>query len=477
MKLYSGYKSLFAVAAAVFLLTGFFIGRTMSGPGDLATPVQARALDVENEQLPDIIERVIPAVVNISSKRIVKQNPMASDPFFRDFFRRFFRDRERVQRNLGSGVIVNSEGYILTSNHLVNQAEEIKVTLPDKREFDAEVIGTDSQSDVAVIKIEGDDLPVLETGDSDDLRLGETVIAVGYPFGVGQTVTKGIVSALGRSLKLVDYEDFIQTDAAINPGNSGGALINIKGELIGINTAIVSRSGGSQGIGFAIPINLATSIMESITEHGYVIRGYLGVFLYPQDITPGMAEVFGMESTRGALISEVSEDTPADRAGLKSGDVVVRFNGVGVEDSDDLRTMVADVTPGTEVEIEIIRDGEHKELEVEIGERPESEGEIREESPEGSTLFLGVALRNLNDYLRNRLDIPQNIRGVVVTDVSGGSPAAEAGLKEGDVILEINRQRVENINDMRDVLDSMEEKSAVVRIFRQGHYHYLEIDE
>lgn len=479
MKLSAVRKRILTVsAAAALILTGMVIGITMSESKDYSAPLQAKVFDVENEELPDVIEGVTPAVVNISSKRMVKTS-LTSDPYFRDFFRRFFRDlpTERIQRNLGSGVIVNREGYILTSNHLVSEAEEIKVTLPDKREFDAEIVGTDSQSDVAVIKIEGDDLPILPVGDSDRLRLGQTVLAVGNPFSVGQSVTKGIVSALGRTLEMpnISYQDFIQTDAAINPGNSGGALVNIDGELIGINTAIVSRSGGSQGIGFAIPINLATSIMESIIEHGYVVRGYLGVF--PQDVTPGMASVFGIEGRDGALISEVAPDTPADKAGLKSGDVVIRFNGKKVKDSNQFRQLVADVTPGREVEVELIRDGERKKLEVKIEERPGSEREDREETGEGSTLFVGVGLRNLNDYLRNRLNIPDDIRGVVVTEISGTSPAAEAGLREGDVIVEINRRKVDNIDDMRDILDSVDMKSVVVRIFRDDHYFYLEIEE
>ena len=465
-------------AAAVLILTGIVIGITMSQSGNYSAPLQAKVFDVENEELPDIIERVTPAVVNISSKRMVKTS-LTSDPYFRDFFRRFFRDlpSERVQRNLGSGVIVDSKGYLLTSNHLVSEAEEIKVTLPDKREFDAEIVGTDSQSDVAVIKIEGENLPVLPTGNSDRLRLGQTVLAIGNPFSVGQSVTKGIVSALGRTLQMpnINYQDFIQTDAAINPGNSGGALVNIRGELVGINTAIVSRSGGSQGIGFAIPINLATSIMESIIEHGYVVRGYLGVF--PQNVSPGMASVFGLSGTDGALISEVAKDTPADKAGFKSGDVVVTFNGEKVKDSNEFRRMVADVTPGREVEVEIIRDGERKKLEVKIEERPGAEREAEEDHAGGSQLFVGVGLRNLNDYLRNRLNIPDDIRGVVVTEISGTSPAAEAGLQEGDVIVEINRTRIENIEDMRDLLDSVDAKSVVVRIFRDDHYYYLEIED
>ncbi len=485
MNIRIGKKRLSAVAAAlVLILTGMALEKGLSLGGEdfsndrMLMVDNARAEQKEDTTLPDIIERAVPSVVNISSKRVVKTgvSPFMRDPFFRQFFERYFGDtpRERVQRNLGSGVIVDSRGYIITSNHLVGKAEEIKVTLTDEREFDAEVVGADRESDVAVIKIEGKDLPAIKVGNPDRLRLGETVIAIGYPFGVGQTVTKGIVSALGRSLRLVNYEDFIQTDAAINPGNSGGALINIDGELIGINTAIVTRSGGNQGIGFAIPIDLATTVMNSIVEHGYVIRGYLGV--YPQDITHKMARIFGLDDNSGALISEVAKGTPADKAGFERGDVIIKFDGRSVEDSKHLHRIVAETTPGAEVIVEIIRDGGKEKLAVEIGQRPDAGEDRKEEQVDKHPILLGVGLENLSDYYRERLDLPSDIKGVVVTNVEGSSPAGEAGLKSGDVIVEVNRRKVENIESLEKILGDIEDEVVIVAIYREGHYFYLEIE-
>ncbi|MDZ7860332.1 MAG: Do family serine endopeptidase [Candidatus Krumholzibacteriota bacterium] len=468
------------ISLGIVLQSGIISGFRVSDCDTEGLSANAYAAAAEDESLPDIIERVAPAVVNISSKRVVKTkpSPYMSDPFFRQFFERFFRGgnipSERVQRSLGSGVIVDNGGYILTSNHLVNEADEIEVILTDKREFDAEIIGTDPKSDIAVIKIEGDDLPAVKIGKSDDLRLGQTVIAIGYPFGVGQTVTKGIISALGRSLKLVDYEDFIQTDAAINPGNSGGALINTRGELVGINTAIVTRSGGSQGIGFAIPLDLATSIMKSIIENGYVVRGYIGV--YPQDVTPEMARVFGLEDAGGALIAQVEKDTPADRAGLERGDIIISFGGKKVKDSKDLHSMAAAAVPGTELKIGILRDKKRKKIDIEIGERPDGDTRGKRDEKGKSHLFIGARVKTLDDYYRRSLDIPDDIKGVVIIDIEPESPAVEAGLKKGDVIVEINRKEIENRSDFRDLLEEMEKNTVILAIYRNGHYFYVEIE-
>ncbi len=488
MKKDGSYKKWIVIVSAALLIVSViaFENGFFNGDGGLnlvpAGLVDNACAEVfEDESLPDVIERVVPAVVNISSKRIVKTNPSPymSDPAFRQFFERYFRGynnipQERVQRNLGSGVIVKSEGYILTSNHLVSEAEEIEVILPDKRKFDAEIVGTDPRSDIAVIKIKGENLPAIVIGDSDALRLGETVIAIGYPFGIGQTVTKGIVSALGRSLKLVDYEDFIQTDAAINPGNSGGALINSMGELVGINTAMVSRSGGSQGIGFAIPLDLATSVMNSIIDKGYVVRGYIGV--YPQDITPEMARVFDLKGTNGALIAEVAKGTPAEKAGLERGDVILLFGGKEIKDSNELHSIAATALPGTKVSVEIIRDKKKKNIEIEVGERPNSRN-IEEGRDENKfPLFLGVGLKTLDDYYRRGFDIPDDIKGVVVTDINQTSPVIEMGLKKGDVIVEINRKEIEDIADFREILEEVERTTIVTAIYRKGRYSYIEIE-
>jgi len=468
----SGILVLLVVGTALSgLITGNRLPRTDVGSAS-ASAAQAEPAP---EQLPDVIERVVPAVVNISSKRVVQRqanHPYMSDPFFRrffeDYFRRFDIPTEQVQTNLGSGVIVSDEGYILTNNHLVGDADEVLVRLPDKREYTAQIVGTDERTDVAVLKIEADDLPKVPIGDSDILRLGQTVIAIGYPFQVGQTVTKGIVSALNRgSLGLTQYENFIQTDAAINPGNSGGALINEQGELIGINTAILSRSGGNQGIGFAIPISMAKDVMEKILRDGRVIRGWLGVL--PQDIDPQMAEFFDADVREGVVITEVVEDSPADKAGIERDDIVVAFDGKPVRDRAAFMNIVAAADPGKKVDVEIIRDGKKKHLTVEIGER--EAGEVasgRMERDEISPLFTGVSLEVLEDYHRRRFEIPRDIQGLIVTEVDPSSKAAAGGLDAGDVIIEINRQKVTDIGDFNGILERSRKDKVLLLVYRPG---------
>jgi serine protease Do len=464
----------------LIVMTGMFLSgvvgvqglsRRDGGTGLLSS---ARAESIE-ENLPDVIERVVPAVVNISSKRVVQSqasHPYMSDPFFRrffeDYFRRFDMPTEQVQENLGSGVIVSSEGYIITNNHLVGQADEVLVRLPDKREFDAEIVGTDERTDVAVLKIDADNLPTVPIGDSDLLRLGESVIAIGYPFRVGQTVTKGIVSALNRgSLGLTQYENFIQTDAAINPGNSGGALINTRGELIGINTAILSRTGGSQGIGFAIPISMANNVMEKILRDGRVIRGWLGVL--PQDIDPQMAELFDADVAEGVVITEVVEDSPAEKAGIKRDDIVVAFDGKPVRDGMAFRNMVAAIDPGEKIDIEIIRDGKKKRMTIEIGEQESGEVAAGSEEPEEvSPLFTGVSLEVVEDFHRRRFELPRDMEGLIVTEVEPTSNAAEGGLEAGDVIIEINRRNVTSIEDFQGILERSRKDKMLLLVYRPG---------
>ena len=464
----------------LIVVTGIFLsgalgmwGSSRCGRG-MGFVTVARAESIE-ETLPDVIERVVPAVVNISSKRVVQtqgRHPYMSDPFFRrffeDYFRRFDMPAEQVQTNLGSGVIVSREGYIITNNHLVGEADEVLVTLPDKRKFDAEIVGMDERSDVAVLKIEAGDLPTVPIGDSDILRLGESVIAIGYPFQVGQTVTKGIVSALNRgNLQLTDYENFIQTDAAINPGNSGGALINTRGELVGINTAILSRSGGSQGIGFAIPISMANNVMEKILRDGRVIRGWLGVL--PQDVDPQMAELFDTDVTEGVVITEVVEDSPAERAGIERDDIVVSFEGKPVRDGMSFRNMVAATDPGEKIGMEIIRDGERRHVTVEIGEQEGGEAAVGREEPESSSpLFAGVSLEVVEDFHRRRFELPRDMEGLIVTEVEPASNAAEGGLAVGDVIIEINRRGVKSIDDFRGVLDRSRKDKVLLLVYRPG---------
>jgi serine protease Do len=374
-------------------------------------------------------------------------------------------------------VVISEEGYILTNNHLVGGATEVLVKCTDGRELEAEVVGADGQSDVAVIKVDDGHLPAIELGTSADLRLGETVIAIGYPFGIGQTVTKGIISAQGRSLDLVDYEDFIQTDAAINPGNSGGALINEKGELIGINTAIASRTGGSHGIGFAIPIDFARLIMDQLIADGRVVRGYVGV--YPDEITSDMAEFFGLESKEGVLITNVGPDTPAEKAKMKRGDVIVEFDGEKVIGVNQFRMLAAAAEPGRKVDIVLIRDGKKKTVELEIGERDAetAESSVDDDAEDISPLFLGVGLQTLQDEYREALELPNGIDGVIVTDVQRGTPAAKAGLRRGDVIVEVDKKQIENLDDFRKVMDDYDEDKVMVVIFRGGGYFYIVIKQ
>jgi len=468
----TGGMFVLAVVAGMFLF-GVIAGNRLPR-GGLGFASVAHAQSVE-EDLPDVIERVVPAVVNISSKRVVQAqegHPYMSDPFFRrffeDYFRRFDMPAEQVQTNLGSGVIVSSEGYILTNNHLVGNADEVLVTLPDKRKFDAEIVGTDERSDVAVLKIEAENLPTVPIGDSDILRLGESVIAIGYPFQVGQTVTKGIVSALNRgNLRLTDYENFIQTDAAINPGNSGGPLINTRGELIGINTAILSRTGGSQGIGFAIPISMANNVMKKILRDGRVIRGWLGVL--PQDIDPQMAELFDTDVTEGVVITEVVDNSPAEKAGIERDDIVVTFDGKPVRDGMAFRNMVAATDPGRKIDIEIVRDGRTKRMTVEIGEQ--ESGEVaadREEPVAVSPLFTGVSIEVVEDLHRRRFELPRDMEGLIVTEVGPASNAAEGGLAVGDVILEINRMKVKSIEDFQSILERSRKDKVLLLVYRPG---------
>ncbi len=479
----TGWILTVTIAAALFI-GGMTAGNILSGWGDLSVggPVLAGPAitdEQDDSTLPNAIEKVIPAVVYIQSKRIVKQevrSPLSDNPLFRDFFddllRRYNVPREREQQYLGSGVIISTDGYILTNNHLVQDAEEVEVLLPDKRKFDAEVVGTDPRSDVAVLKIDGKDLPAVPKGKSSDLRLGQTVLAIGYPYAVGQTVTRGIVSALGRSLGLVNYEDFIQTDAAINPGNSGGALININGELVGINTAIYSRSGGNQGIGFAIPIELAGRIMDSLVEHGRVVRGYVGVV--PQDLDPEMSEFFDLKDTGGVLISTVAEDSPAEKAGFKQGDVVILFDGKKIEDSNEFRRLAAEKEPGSKIDVVVLRDGKKKTLTVTLAERPDSGVAEREDHiDDKSPLFLGVGLENLTNEYRDALNLPPDVKGVVITDIDPSAPAGKAGLSRGDVIVQLNRVMVKDLSEFRDVVKKSRDDKALLLVYRGGGYQYV----
>jgi serine protease Do len=376
-------------------------------------------------------------------------------------------------------VIVSPDGYILTNNHVVHDADEIKVTLNDRREFTAKVVGTDPDSDLAVIKVEAKDLPAITFAESSEVEVGDRVLAIGNPFGIGQTVTSGMVSALGRATFGLGYEDFIQTDAAINPGNSGGALVDVKGRLVGINTAILSRSGGFQGIGFAIPSDLARSVMQQLVEHGKVVRGQLGVMI--QDLDQELADAFDLKDRSGALIAEVTPGSAAAKAGLKNGDIVTEFNGQKVTDSRRLKLAVGEVAPGKEVSVKILRDGKPQELKVTVGEPQKGKGTARSSGDlrsanDGETLS-GVGVADLDPQLRREFNVPSKVQGVIVTDVEPNSKAAEAGLQPGDVIQEINRQPVRTAEDAIRMTQNPESRKTLLRIWNQRGTRYLVVDE
>jgi serine protease Do len=429
----------------------------------------------------EIAEAVKPAVVNISTKRTEKLSGSPFAPFFDDpFFRRFFGDRyrhpekplERKTVSLGSGVIVSSNGYILTNNHVIKNAEEIKVLLSDKREFAGTVIGSDPKTDLAVIKIDARNLPSLEWGNSDKLRVGELVLAIGNPYGLNQTITMGIVSAVGRAdVGIADYEDFIQTDAAINPGNSGGALVNAKAELVGINTAIFSRTGGYQGIGFAIPSNMAKVVIESLISTGKVTRGWLGVSV--QSITSELAKQFNLEEEYGALVGDVVEDSPAEEAGILRGDVIIEFRGLKVEEPYNLRNTVASTPPGDVVELKVIRDGQAASLMVKIGELPSE----TQETPvtDYDNALKGVSVQDLTPDIYRQLNLPEKMRGVAISKIESGSPSEEK-LISGDVILEINKKAITSLEDYENVVSKIKPNDIVLLlVYRKGSTVFITI--
>jgi len=422
-----------------------------------------------------VVERALPAVVNISSSKVskVRAESFEMDPFFRQFFgqdfggRNFRQPRKQVEHSLGSGVIVRSDGYILTNNHVIDGATDITVTLNDKREMKAKVVGTDANTDIAVLKIDARDLPALPMADSTKARVGDLVLAMGSPFGLRQTVTMGIISAQGRAnLGIENYEDFIQTDAPINPGNSGGALINTRGELLGINTAILGNNGGNQGVGFAVPMSVARNVMNQVMEHGKVVRGYLGVL--PQNITPAMADALHLKQASGALIGDVTPGTAAAQAGLQRGDVILDVNGQKLDDSNQLRMRISLTPPGTIVNMRVLHDGAEKTVAVKLAEMPanlaKNGGAPGNETEGGPTSALeGVSVEAAKG------------KGVLVTDVDQASPAAAAGLREGDVILEVNRKDVQSATDFDQAMRNAGNGTTLLLVKRGENTIYLAV--
>jgi serine protease Do len=464
-----------AAIAAVYLSRSSYSrfalaqGKALQSPG-------INTLQTLNKAYEQIAQAITPAIVSIQSTQVVKVqlSPFFSDPFFRQFFGNQFQiPREQREHALGSGVLVTADGYILTNNHVVKNATSIQVMLSDKRTFAGKVVGADAQTDVAVVKIEGKDLPTASLGDSSSLHVGDIVMAFGNPFGLNFTVTRGAVSALNRSEGgIEDIQNFIQTDAPINPGNSGGALVNVQAQVEGINTAILSGQfgpggqGGSIGIGFAIPINMAKHVMEDLIKTGKVARGYLGAEI--QSLNESLAHAFDVPDTSGALVQNITRGGPADKAGLKNGDVVRKYDGQEVTDAGQLIALVTETNPGTVVTLDILRGGKPLTVKVTLGERPSNLGAQASlgKAPTQGTLQ-GITVQNLTPDLRQQLGVPSDTQGVVISNLAPMSPAAQAGLHQGDVIESINRQPVHSVADF-ERLAAQAKGDTLLRINRQG---------
>lgn len=440
---------------------------------------------VRVDELPsfaDLVEKLEPSVVNISTTGTVRSgrqipSPFGKSPFgrndpFGEFFERFFGEmpqREFKQKGLGSGFIISDDGYVVTNNHVVEKAEDVEVILENGEKYKAEIIGKDPKTDLALIKIAPKEkLKAVTFGDSDKLRIGDWVIAIGNPFGLGHTVTAGIVSAEGRVLGMGSYDDFIQTDAPINPGNSGGPLFDLEGNVVGVNTAIV-YSG--QGIGFAIPANLAKSIIDQLKATGTVVRGWLGVLI--QQITPEIAEGLGLKDVKGILVSDVTPGGPADKAGIKRGDVILALNGTKVDQLTELTSMVAQLAPGTKVDVKVLRNGEESDFNVTLGKLPENVSEPKEEQIENE---IGITANEITPQIASRFDLGEST-GVVITNVEPGSIADDAGLKPGDIILEISKKPIKNLDDYQNAMAEVKKGgSALFLINRGGNTLYVGIN-
>ncbi len=435
---------------------------------------------IRNGNLPsfaDLVEVLKPSVVNISTTSVVKRRGFLQqapnspyggqkDPF-EDFFKKFFggqnpQQKEFKRQGLGSGFIISQDGYVVTNNHVIERAEDIKVILEDGTEFKAEVIGKDAKTDLAVLKIEAEyDFVAVEVGNSDQLRIGDWVMAIGNPFGLGYTVTSGIISAKGRSLGLGAYDDFIQTDAPLNPGNSGGPLFNLNGEVIGVNTAISARG---QGIGFAIPINLASNVINQLKDSGKVVRGWLGVII--QEITPEIAEGIGLDGTNGALVAEVSPDSPAEKAGLKSGDVVIKFNNQPIEEFADLTRFVGATKPDSDVSLTIIRDGKEKVLDVQLGELKDAKkaADVPEESVDSK---IGLNVKEITPELAKTYKLDRE-SGVILFNVERGTKAYDAGFRSGDIITSIDKTEINSLDDYNSAIEKVVEGKLALFLVKRG---------
>ncbi len=467
-------KYILATALALFL--------SLSWVGTVSAETEQTnsylALEAFSNSIADIAETVGPAVVNIDTMRMVKtQFPSFEDPIFKRFFGREFEEFRRTipQKGTGSGFIINQEGYVLTNEHVVRKADKIKVTLSDGREFDGEVIGSDVTSDMAIVKIKADHLPTVTLGNSDELRVGEIVIAIGNPYGLQQTVTMGVVSAKGRSIPTgIEghiYRNFIQTDTAINPGNSGGPLLNTKGEVVGINTAIIPYA---QGIGFAIPINAAKKNIDDLITLGKVRRSWLGVYI--QEVTPEIAEQFNLKEAKGVLVGDVIKDSPAEEAGIKRGDIITRVNNEEVDSPGELQDKIRDIDIGKKANIEVVRDGKTINFIVKIGEMPTVEEEGSEFPKEKVfSVQTGLKVEAVNSEVAKELELSW-VKGLVITEVIPGSSADYMGLQRGDVILEANRIEMLSVDEWEELINKLEPgDTLLLLIFRNGRTYYVPI--
>ena len=482
------------LAALVVLLAGFYtidINSSNNKASVASLPEFTSTTDIEPAEKKPIqtLQDINDAIVNVADEtkqtvvtiRVTQTVEMQPSPFSRFFGNPRETPREFQQRGLGSGVIVSSDGYILTNNHVVQDADEIVVTLLGGREYTGKVVGTDPQTDVAVVKIDAEGLPAIELGNSDNVRVGELVLAIGSPLGenLAHSVSMGIVSAKERSIDILSdvggYENFIQTDAAINPGNSGGALVNMDGELIGINSAIASRSGGNDGIGFAVPSNLAQSIMNSLIENGKVVRGYLGIG-FGGEVDRTMARALGLEEAQGVIVGSVEEGGPADEAGLREGDVIQTLNGKPIENWTLFRTAIATSAPGTEVTLGINRDGEMRKVTVELGELSNEQTASAQSSDRNLEETLGFRINNLTNDIAQQLGLEPGQKGVVVTAISQGSNAYQQGLRQYDVITSVNREQVSSVSDFSEAISEAadgEDSVVLLQVIRQGINQYI----
>jgi serine protease Do len=476
-------------SCAFFVLTILCVhGGVFAAAAQESTPAPTR--EGITATFAPIVEKVAPSVVTVFTTQTVARG-LTSFPFGDDTLRQFFggqspqRQGKQTLQGLGSGVIVSPDGFILTANHVVSGAEEIMVELgTELRKYKAKKVGTDPGTDVALLKIEEKNLPSIAFANSEKARAGDIVLAIGNPFGLRQTVTMGIISAVGRGgIGIVDYENFIQTDAAINMGNSGGALVDTAGHLLGINTAIFSRSGGNQGVGFAIPANLARDVMQSLREKGRVVRGYIGASV--QTLTPELAEAMKLKGEpSGALVGEVTSQSPSEKAGMKTGDVITSVNGKKIGDSRELRLMIGSMPPGTKIRIEVNREGQSKIINVELAEMPAGTAEQDTEAspeengqPEKATVLGGVAVADVTNEIRNALSLSKDIKGAVIVEIDAGSPAAKAGLREGDVIQEVNKQPVKNAKDLVAISKRLKpDEKILIRVWSQGRSSFVALE-